>query len=102
MHIEYRAFHEELEGLRHSDEDVRKLYLGVLENALTRLQEALPQEIREKTHSREKLHIMIGLMENYCHTYMEGLLTKKELKYMRGKVIRIIQKELWEEEGNEV
>ena len=58
---------------------------------------ALPQENREKLHSREKLHIMIGLMENYCHTYMEGLLTKKELKYMRGKVIRIIQKELWEE-----
>ena len=53
---------------------------------------------REKPHSREKLHIMIGLMENYCHTYMEGLLTKKELKYMRGKVIRIIQKELWKEE----
>ena len=97
FHIEYRAFHEELEGLRHSDEDVRKLYLGVLENALTRLQAALPQENREKLHSREKLHIMIGLMENYCHTYMEGLLTKKELKYMRGKVIRIIQKELWEE-----
>ena len=23
FHIEYRAFHEELEGLRHSDEDVR-------------------------------------------------------------------------------
>ena len=45
---------------------------------------------------------MIGLMENYCHTYMEGLLSIKELKYMRGEVIRIIQKELWEEEGNEV
>lgn len=98
MHIEYRAFHEELEGLRHCDADVRELYLGVLENALTRLQAALPKEIRKKLHSREKLHIMIGLMENYCHTYMEGLLTKKELKYMRGKVIRIIQKELWEEE----
>ncbi len=96
IHIEYRAFHEELEGLRHSDEDVRKLYLGVLENALIRLQEALPSEIREQPHSREKLHVMIGMMENYCHTYMEGLLTKKELKYMRGEVMRIIQKELWE------
>ncbi len=41
----------------------------------------------------EKIHIEYRAF----HEELEGLLTKKELKYMRGEVIRIIQKELWEE-----
>jgi len=96
IHTEYRDLHEELESLRHSDEDVRALYLGVFERALSDLYEQLPLEIKKKPYPRVKLHIMIGLMENYCHTYMEGTLSEGELQVMRDEVIRLIQKELWE------
>ena len=94
IHTEYRGFHEELEGLRHSDEDVRMLYLGVLERALSQIYESLPDEIRARPDSCIKLRIVIGLMENYCHTFMEGTLSEDELAVMRSEVIRIIQKEL--------
>lgn len=97
IHIEYRAFHEELEGLRHSDEDVKKLYQGVIERAMDELLEGLPVQIKTKPHFKEKLYLMIGIMENYCHTYMEGLLSDNELKFMREEVVRIVKKEILED-----
>ena len=97
IHTEYRALHEELEGLRHSDEDVRKLYVDFTEKALTELYDKLPEEIRGKRHSWERLNISIGLMENYCHTYMDRRLNDDELKYMREETIRIAEKLIWED-----
>jgi AcrR family transcriptional regulator len=97
IHTEYWALHEELEGLRHSDEDVRKLYVDFTEKALTELYVKLPEEIREKRHSWERLNISIGLMENYCHTYMDRRLNDDELKYMREETIRIAEKLIWED-----
>lgn len=97
IHTEYRALHEELEGLRHSDEDVRKLYVDFTEKALTELYDKLPEEIRGKRHSWERLNISIGLMENYCHTYMDRKLNDDELKYMREETIRIAEKLIWED-----
>ncbi len=97
IHVEYRAFHEELEGLRHSDEDVRKLYADFTEKTLFKLFDKLPEKIREKNHSWERLNISIGLMENYCHAYMENRFNENELKYMRKETIGIIRKLMWED-----
>ena len=97
IHIEYRAFHEELEGLRHSDEDVRKLYVDFTGKAFSEIFDKLPEKIREKNHSWERLNISIGLMENYCHAYMDNRLHEKELKYMRKETIRIVGKLMWED-----
>ena len=97
IHTEYRDFHEELEGLRHSDEDVKRLYDDFAEKALTELYDKLPKEIRRKKHSWERLNISIGLMENYCHAYMDKSFNDTELKYMRKKTIRIVEKMMWED-----
>lgn len=97
IHIEYRAFHEELEGLRHSDEDVRILYVDFTGKALSEIFGKLPEKIREKNHSWERLIISIDLMENYCHAYMDKRLNENELKYMREETIRIIGKLMWED-----
>jgi AcrR family transcriptional regulator len=100
IHTEYRAFHEELEGLRHSDEDVRKLYADFTGKALYELFDKLPEKIREKNHSWERLNISIGLMENYCHAYMDNRLNENELKYMREETIRIVEKMMWEDKDD--
>ena len=97
LHVEYRAFHEELEGLRHSEEDVRKLYDDFTGKALSELFGKLPEKIREKNHSWERLNISIGLMENYCHAYIENKFNENELKYMREETIRIVEKMMWED-----
>ena len=87
LHVKYFAFHEELEGLRHSDDDVRKLYDGFMKAAISRIYEALTEEWKKAEDSLEKLYIAVGLMENYCHVYMHGSLDEKSLIRMRRNVI---------------
>lgn len=91
IHTEYFAFHEELEGLRHSDSDVRKLYDDFTKTAIENVHEKLPENIRQKPDSLENLYIAIGIMENYCHTFMHKGLSDKRLKVMRKNVIKTVE-----------
>ncbi len=89
IHIKYRDLHEELEGLRHTDEDVRALYDGFYHDAVKGIHDRLPDEIRKREGSLVDLYMVIGLMENYCHLYMHGSLNDEELSAMRSKVLKI-------------
>lgn len=91
IHTKYFAFHEELEALRHSDADVRELYENFTKTAIQNLYDKLPEEIKEKKDSLEKLYIAIGIMENYCHTYMHKRLGRKQLTVMRENVIKTVK-----------
>lgn len=91
IHIKYYAFHEELEGLRHSDSDVGKLYDDFTKTAIESVFEKLPESIKRKPDSLEKLYIAIGVMENYCHTFMHKRLSDKQLKVMRENVIETVE-----------
>ena len=101
IHSEYRAFHEELEGLRHSDEDVKKLYEDFTEKALTELYERLPDEIKSRDHAWERLHMAIGFMENYCHAYMDKTLDDEGLRFMRDETVRLT-KAILTEDGHDI
>lgn len=76
---------------------MRKLYGDFTGKALSELFGKLPEKIREKNHSWERLNISIGLMENYCHAYIENKFNENELKYMREETIRIVEKMMWED-----
>ena len=76
---------------------MRKLYADFTVKALYELFDKLPEKIREKNHSWERLNISIGLMENYCHAYMDNRFIENELKYMREETIRIVEKMMWED-----
>lgn len=91
IHTDYFAFHEELEGLRHSDSDVGKLYDEFTKTAIQNVYENLPENIRENPDSLENLYIAIGIMENYCHTFMHKRLSDKQLKVMRKNVIKTVE-----------
>ena len=91
IHIKYRDLHEELEELRHTDEDVRALYDGFYHDAVKGIHDRLPDEIRKREGSLVDLYMVIGLMENYCHLYMHGSLSDEELSAMRSKVLKITE-----------
>ena len=91
IHIDYRGLHEELEGLRHTDDDVRKLYDDFTQKAIQKIYDKLPEELKNKPHSFENLHIAIGIMEDYCHHYMYKDLSNKELKYMRARTVDLTE-----------
>ena len=52
LHIQYYAFHEELEGLRHSDKEVAELYDSFYDTAMQQIFEQLPQAILNSFHKR--------------------------------------------------
>lgn len=91
IHTEYFAFHEELEGLRHSDSDVGKLYDEFTKSAIQNVYDNLPEDIKKKKDSLENLYIAIGIMENYCHTFMHKRLSDSQLKVMRKNVIKTVE-----------
>ena len=91
FHTEYFAIHEELEGLRHSDSDVGKLYDEFTKSAIQGVYDTLPEDIKKKKDSLENLYIAIGIMENYCHTYMHKRLSDKQLMIMRKNVIKTVE-----------
>ena len=91
IHTDYRGLHEELEGLRHTDDDVRKLYDDFTQKAIREIYDKLPEELKNRPHSFENLHIAIGIMEDYCHHYMYKDLSDKELKYMRDKTVELTE-----------
>ena len=90
LHIRYYDFHEELESLRHSDEKVADLYDDFMVRAIDNIYEGLPESIKERPGSYEDLYIAIGLMENYCHTYMHGRLDEESLSVMRKKTLETV------------
>ena len=91
IHIKYRDLHEELEGLRHTDEDVRALYDGFYHDAVKGIHDRLPDEIRKREGSLVDLYMVIGLMENYCHLYMHGSFSDEQLSAMRSRVLQITE-----------
>ena len=91
IHSDYRDLHEEFEGLRHTDEDVRNLYDEFSKTAIQEIYNMLPERTKNKPHTFENLHIAIGIMEDYCHHYMYKDLSDKELKYMRKKTVELTE-----------
>ena len=91
IHTDFHDLHEELEGLRHTDEDVRTLYDNVTQTAIKRMHETLPDELRNRPGSLVDLYIAVGIMENYCHLYINRSLGEKEIKLMRDKTLKLVQ-----------
>ncbi len=89
IHTDYFNIHEELEGLRHTDKDVRRLYDDIAESAIKAVHERLPEEIKNRPHSLQNLRIAIGLMENHCHYCMHNNPDKKTVKYLRERTVEL-------------
>ncbi|SEG08126.1 hypothetical protein SAMN04487934_107141 [Eubacterium ruminantium] len=51
----------------------------------------LPERIKERPDSLENLYIAIGIMENYCHTFMHKRLSEEQLIVMRKNVIKTVE-----------
>ncbi|MBR1797825.1 MAG: TetR/AcrR family transcriptional regulator [Clostridiales bacterium] len=91
IHHKYFDIHEELEGLRHTDSDVAKLYNDFTERALKELYEKFPDMLKTKPHSFEDLRIAIGVMENHCHYCMNFDPDKATRDYMREQTCDLVK-----------
>ena len=87
IHDRFHDIHEELEGLQHTDEDVRKIYAefsrDMMENVIDKLSHFLP----DHTNIREKAYLAVSLLEQYCHLKMNSDQIDLDFSVLREKTI---------------
>ena len=72
IHDKFHDIHEELEGLQHTDEDVRKFYAKVSRDMMENVIEKLSRFLPDKTNIREKAYLAVSILEQYCHLKMNS------------------------------
>ena len=90
FHIKYRDIHEELEGLQHTDEDVRKLYSEISDYKMNGVTAKLAAFLNDETNIREKAYTAIGIMEQHCHKVMNNVLYGLDTDVMRGLTVNAV------------
>lgn len=87
IHDRFHDIHEELEGLQHTDEDVRQFYAKVsrdmMENVIDKLSHFLP----DKTNIREKTYLAVSILEQYCHLKMNSDQIDLDFSFLREQTI---------------
>lgn len=90
FHIRYRDIHEELEGLQHTDEDVRKLYSEITDEKMKEDISRLAAFLHDDTNIREKAYAAIGIMEQHCHMMMNNELYRLNAGIMRDLTVNAV------------
>ncbi len=89
-HRKYYALHEELEGMRHSDDEVRVCYDQIERRLIGRIRRSLPKEYQMKHNIEESLTLAYLLMENYCHMAVSTKYLLLDLDVIRQDTVRSI------------
>ena len=90
FHIKYRNIHEELEGLQHTDEDVRNLYSNITNEKMKDVTSRLSAFQQDSTNIREKAYSAIGIMEQHCHMIMNNELYRLNADVMREMAVNAV------------
>ena len=88
LHRKYYSFHEELEGLRHTDKDVKKLYDDFEKNAMDAIADQIGTE--KNDNFNERLHLAVSLIEAYCHTVSDNKYGDLDKDYLRRQTVRSV------------
>lgn len=87
IHVRFRDIHEELEGLQHTDEDVRSLYNSITHEKMENFTAMLTPLLDNKENIREKAYLAVNIMEQYCHLQMNSEMKELDIDVMREKTL---------------
>ena len=87
IHVRFRDIHEELEGLQHTDEDVRSLYNSITHEKMENFTAMLALLLHNKENIREKAYLAVNIMEQYCHLQMNSEMKELDIDVMREKTL---------------
>ena len=87
FHIKFRDIHEELEGLKHTDRDVRMLYSRLGDEKMKGITARLTTPLNDDANVREKAYLTIGIMEQHCHMMMNNELYGLDAEVMRKMAV---------------
>ena len=90
LHAKYHDIHEELEGLQHTDPDVRKLYNNITSEKMETVIDTLRDQFGDSSDIREKAYLAVGIMEQHCHMIMNNELYRLDADVMRSMAIKAV------------
>ena len=92
LHCRYYAFHEELEGLRHTDPDVKRIYDETESAAIDRILPELIQAGYDRENLRERLCLSLSVLENCCHMQLDPKYADMDHEFLRETAVAMVLK----------
>ena len=84
-HTLSKKAHEEMMALSHLDEDIAQIFHDKEMVTTKKIVEVLEKNKIDSNNLIEKVHIIIGIVENYCHEH-----TSLNYNFMKQEVINVI------------
>lgn len=85
-----KAAHEEMMAMSHLDEDIANIFNESEINMTNRIVEILKNNGFDIPNSNEKVHLIIGIVENLCHEIVYHKHDSLDYDVMKNEVINII------------
>ena len=89
-HTMSKKAHEELIALSHLDEDVAEIFKNNEFEMSEKIVSLLKDNNINPSHLREKVHIIIGIVDNLCHEVVYHKHSQIDYDVMKSEVINII------------
>ena len=89
-HTLSKKAHEEMIALSHLDEDIADVFCNKEIELTKKIVETLNENNIENEHLFEKVHISIGIVENYCHEVVYHNHKALNYKVMKQEIVKII------------
>lgn len=86
-HLMSKSTHEEITAMAHYDEDVAEFFHEIEERSTDKIVSILPNIGITTSHPHEKIHIIINMLENYCHEVVYNKRSCKDYTYMKKILI---------------
>ncbi len=89
-HTLSKKTHEEMMALSHLDEDIAQIFHDKEMVTTKKIVEVLEKNKIDSNNLIEKVHIIIGIVENYCHEIVYHKHTSLNYNFMKQEVINVI------------
>ena len=90
-HTLSKKAHEEMIALSHLDSDIAHIFYTKEFNTTNKIVLVLSNNNIKMENMKEKVHIIVGIVENYCHEVVYHKHEKMNYEVMRQEVINIIK-----------
>lgn len=91
-HTISKKAHEELMAMTHLDEDVANIFKESEFELTSKIELALIENNIKLNNAREKIHLIIGIVENLCHEIVYHKHDEIDYEIMKKEVINIIKR----------
>ena len=89
IHEKYVGFHEELEALRHLDQDVQKLYMQCEDKEIDFLLAAIEKRTgKQLTQGKDRVRVMLKCIEDYCNMIIVEDIIVGDKEFIKQKCIQ--------------